>query len=149
MTSRKQTNQLQSSRKHWIWKSQFQEVRSQESKNVAGQVQKYNLNNWMEENLEGLYLTSRSDWTMPDKTQTKSSRNIEKLKQSNKLNKNILIAKTLDAFTIGKIPLNLFISKKCSRPIFVSEIVPVVYLHDLKKLIGPWRLINSKMTGKF
>ena len=39
------------------------------------------------------------NWTMPAKTQTKSSQKYEKLKQSNKLNKNILIAKTLEAFT--------------------------------------------------
>ena len=39
-------------------------------------------------------------WTMQAKTQTKSSQKIEKLKQSNKLNKNILIAKTLEAFTL-------------------------------------------------
>ena len=37
---------------------------------------------------------------MPAKTQAKSSRKIEKQKQSNKLNKNILIAKTLDAFKL-------------------------------------------------
>ena len=36
---------------------------------------------------------------MTAKTQTKSSQKHEKLKQSNKLNKNILIAKTLEAFT--------------------------------------------------
>ena len=35
---------------------------------------------------------------MPAKTQTKSSPKVEKLKQSVKLNKNILIAKTLEAF---------------------------------------------------
>ena len=37
---------------------------------------------------------------MPSKTQTKSSQKIEALKRpKNKLNKNILIAKTLEAFT--------------------------------------------------
>ena len=36
---------------------------------------------------------------MPDKLQTKSSKEIENLKQSNKLNKNKLTAKTLEAFT--------------------------------------------------
>ena len=38
------------------------------------------------------------NWTMPAKTQTKSSQNLRN-QQSNKLNKNILIAKTLEAFT--------------------------------------------------
>ena len=37
--------------------------------------------------------------TMPAKTQTKSQK-VEKLKQSNKLNKNISIAKSLEAFTL-------------------------------------------------
>ena len=36
---------------------------------------------------------------MPTKTQTKSHHKIEKLKQSNKLNKKILIAKTIEALT--------------------------------------------------
>ena len=72
---------------------------------------------------------------MASKTQTKSSQKIEKLKQSNKLNKYILIAKTLEAFTpYAKLhPFKYTYLKKCSRPIFVSEIGPVLYLHDLKK----------------
>ena len=46
-------------------------------------------------------------WTMQAKTQTKSSQKIEKLKQSNKLNNNILIAKTLEVFT-PKVKLDPF-----------------------------------------
>ena len=69
------------------------------------------------------------------KTQTKSSREFEKLKQPMKLNKKILIAKTLEAFTRRQtlFPLNIPILKISSKPIFVSEIGPVLYLRDLKK----------------
>ena len=74
--------------------------------------------------------------------QTKSSQNIEKLKQSNKLNKNILIAKTLKLLPLRQnlIPLNIPISKICSNPIFVSEIGPVLYLQDLKKIRWPLKI---------
>ena len=75
---------------------------------------------------------------MSVKTQTKLSKQIEKLKQSNKLNK-ILIAKTLVAFTRKAEfdpPKNTYF-KICSKPIFVYEIGAVLNLQDLKKLIGP------------
>ena len=70
---------------------------------------------------------------------TKSSQNIEKLKQSNKLKKNILNANTLEAITPREkmIPLKIPISKICSKSIFVSKIGSVLYLQDLKKFIGP------------
>ena len=61
-------------------------------------------------------------------------------KQSNKLNKNILIAKTLAAF----IPTAKFDHfkhtsfKNMLKPVFVSEIGPVLNLQDLKKI--PWPL---------
>ena len=78
---------------------------------------------------------------MPAGTQTKSSQKIEKLKES-KLNKNIIIAKTLKAFKPKAIffPFKNPISKICSKPIFVSEIGPVLYLQDLKKIHWPLKL---------
>ena len=57
---------------------------------------------------------------------------IEKLKES-KLNKNIIIAKTLEAFKPKKKTFKKPISKTCSKPFFISEIGPVLYLQDLKK----------------
>ena len=74
---------------------------------------------------------------MPPKTQTKSSDKIEKLKQSNKLNKNILSTKTLEAFTI-KAKLHPFRNinlKNMFKTIFLNR--SALYLHDLKKIIGP------------
>ena len=52
---------------------------------------------------------------MPDKIKSNSSKKVEKLQQSKKLNKNILITKTLEAFTPkAKFnPLNIPISKIC------------------------------------
>ena len=74
---------------------------------------------------------------MPVRTRTKSSQKIERLKS--KLNKNILIAKTLEAFKPKAefFPLKIPISNICSKPIIVSEIGPVLYLQDLKISIGP------------
>ena len=68
-------------------------------------------------------------------TRTQNHQKIEKLKES-KLNKNIVIAKTLEAFK-PKAIFFLFkksISKINSKPIFVSETAPVLYLQDLKKI---------------
>ena len=78
---------------------------------------------------------------MTSRTQTEASQKTEKLKES-KLNKNILIAKTLEAFKPkAKIfPLKTPISKICSKPIFVSEIGPVLYLQDLKKNYWPLKI---------
>ena len=90
-------------------------------------------------------------WTMPAKTQTILSQKIEKLKQSNKLNKIYSLLKLLKLLNLRQnfFPLKIPISKKCSKPICISEMGPVLYLQDLKKKInGPWRLINSKMTKK-
>ena len=72
---------------------------------------------------------------MPAKTQTKSSRKIEKEKQSNKLNKNILIAKTLEAFKLEAkfFPFKNTNFKIMSKPNFVCEIGPVLYLQELKQ----------------
>ena len=71
---------------------------------------------------------------MPAKTQTKSSKKTEKLKESNKLNKKMLIAKTLEAFTpqakLDPFKYNYF--KNMFKTNFVSEIGPVLYLQDLK-----------------
>ena len=55
------------------------------------------------------------------------------------MNKNVLIAKTLEAFT-PKAKFDLFIYtyfKNMFKPNFVSETGPVLYLQDLKKFIGP------------
>ena len=51
----------------------------------------------MNEKFRRTLTDQQTNWTMPAGTQTKSSKKIEKLKES-KLNKNILIAKTLEAF---------------------------------------------------
>ena len=77
---------------------------------------------------------------MPARTQ-KSSKKIEKLKKS-KLNKNILIAKTLEAFKPETkfFPNKTPISKKSSKPIFVSELDPVIYLQDQKNINWPLKI---------
>ena len=74
--------------------------------------------------------------TMPAKTQTKSSQKIEK--QTNKINKYIIIGKILKLLARQNlIPLNIPISKISSKPNFVSEIYAVLYLQGLKNFIGP------------
>ena len=62
---------------------------------------------------------------MPAKTQNHLKN--KKLKQSNKLNKNIPIAKTLEAFTPKAkfVPFLIGSTKIGSKPIFVFEIGPV------------------------
>ena len=50
-------------------------------------------------NLEVLFLTSRSREQCQRKQKQNHLQKTEKFKQSKKLNKNILIAKTLEAFT--------------------------------------------------
>ena len=92
-------------------------------KNIAGQVLKYNpknLNNASQNN-QHLFKKLRN-------------------KPSNKLNKNIIIAKTLKLLPLRQnlIPLNTPISKICSKQIFVSEIIAALYLHGLKKFIDPF-----------
>ena len=87
-----------------------------------------------------LYLTSISNeqW-QPEHKQTHQI--IEKQKEP-KLNKNILIAKTLEAFkTKAKFfPFKIPIPKKCSKPILVPEIGPVLYQPDLKKIHWPLKI---------
>ena len=60
----------------------------------------------------------------------------QKKKQTTKLNKNILIARTLEAFTpkakFDPLKYNYF--KKSLKTICVFESVPGLYLHDLKKI---------------
>ena len=75
---------------------------------------------------------------MPARTQTKSSQKIEKLKES-KLNKNILIAKTLEAFKPEAkfFPFQNTYFKNMFKTNFFSKIGPVLYLQDLKIIIGP------------
>ena len=67
---------------------------------------------------------------MPAITQTKSSQKIE-----NKINKYIIIDKTLKLLPLRQnlIPLNIPISKICSKPNFVSQIGAVLYQQGLKK----------------
>ena len=70
-------------------------TRDDEIKNIAGQVLKYNSKNWIK-NSDVLYLTSRSI----EQCQSEHKQNhqkIEKLIES-ELNKDVLIAKTLEAF---------------------------------------------------
>ena len=88
-------------------------------KNIAAQVLRYNSKNWMK-NLELLYLTRRSI----HRCQPKQKQNhLKKLrnKQSNKLNKDIIIDKTLKLLPQRQnlIPLNIPISKICSKPHFL------------------------------
>ena len=75
-------------------------------------------------NSDVLYLTSRSiEHCQPEHKQNHLKKN-EKLKES-KLNKNILIDKTLEAFKPKAIffPFKKPISKLCSKPIFVLKSV--------------------------
>ena len=83
-------------------------------------------------NSDVLDLTSRSN----EQWQTEHKQNyqkIQKLKES-KLNKKILIAKTLEEFKPKAkfFPFKKTYSKKSSKSIFVPEICPVLYLQDLK-----------------
>ena len=84
-------------------------------------------------NIDVLY--QQINWAMPARTETKSSQILEKLKES-KQNKNIFIAKALEAFKPKAkfFPLKIHISKLSFKPIFVSEIDPVLYLQDLKNI---------------
>ena len=86
-----------------------------------------------------LYLNRRSIEQNQPKHKQKLAQKIEKLKQSDKLNKNIFITETLEAFSLSPsfIPLKKHVSRIFSRPFFVFEIGPVINLHDLKKFIGP------------
>ena len=62
-------------------------------------------------------------------------------KQSNKLNKNKLIAKTEAFQSKAKFfPFKNTYLKIRSKPIFVSTIGPVVYLQDLKKNHWPLKI---------
>ena len=104
-----------------------------EIKKKARQVLKYNSKNWMK-HFEVFYLTSTSiEHCQPKHVQNhlKKLRN----KQSNKLNKNIIIAKNLKLLPLRQnlIPLNIPFSKMCSKSIFVSEIAEVLCLQGLKK----------------
>ena len=90
-------------------------------------------------------------WTMQAKTQTKSSQKIEKLKQSNKLNNNILIAKTLEVFT-PKVKLDPFkyanfenmIKTHCNSWNWSS----IISARPEKKFNGLWTTIISKKNWK-
>ena len=97
-------------------------------------------------NLDLLYLNSRSI----QRCQPKHKQNhLKKLrnKQSNELNKYIILDKTWKLLPLRQnlAPLNIPISKISSKPKFFSEIGLVLYLQGLKKFIGPWRSINSKI----
>ena len=74
---------------------------------------------------------------MPARTQTKLSQKLEKLKQSNKINKNILIAKSLEALTnkakFDPIIYTSFKSMRETETIIFVEIGRVLYLKDLIK----------------
>ena len=81
----------------------------------------------------------------------KLSQKVQKPKQWNKLNKNIFIAKTLEAFTRRQnlIPKNIPTSKIGSKPFFVSEVGPVLYLQDLKKSLANENRLTQKLTEEF
>ena len=91
-------------------------------------------------NSDVLYLTSRSiERCQPEHKQ--NHQKIEKQKES-KLNKNILIAKTLEAFKpkANFLPSKIPMSKISSKPNFVSEIGPVLHLQDLKNIHWPLKI---------
>ena len=91
-------------------------------------------------NSDVLYLTRRSiEQCQPEHKQNHLK--IDKLKES-RLNKNILIARTLEAFKPKAkfFPLKIHIFKVCSKPIFASEIGQVLYLQDLKKIHWPLKI---------
>ena len=92
----------------------------------------------MNEKLRITLPDQHSNSTMPAKTQTKSSKRLRNI-QSNKLNKYIIIDKTLKRLPQRQnlIPLNIPISKICSKPKFVSEIGAVLHQQGLKIFIGP------------
>ena len=98
--------------------------------------------NWMK-NLEVLWPADQLN-----NNSQNTSKIIPKNWKTNKLNKNILIAKTLKASTSWSKfdPFEDTFLKICSKPISVSEISTVLYLQDLRKFIDPWRSVNSKMT---
>ena len=97
------------------------------------------------ENLEVLYLTIRSIEECQPK-QTKSSKKLRN-KKSNKINKNKLTAKTLEAFTPkAKIdPLkNTYFKNMLKKQFWFLKLVQYYICNNWKKFIGPWRSINSK-----
>ena len=91
-------------------------------------------------NSDVLYLTSRSiEQCQPAH---KNHQRIEKLEES-KLNKNKLIAKTLEAFKPKGKFFNLRetpLTKIYLKAIFVSEIGSVLYLQDLKNIHWPLKI---------
>ena len=92
------------------------------------------------QNSDVLYLTSRSiEQCQPEQKQ--NHQKIEKLMES-KLNKNILIAKTLKPLNLRQsfFPSKIPIAKICSKPIFVFEIGPVIYLQVLKDIHWPLKI---------
>ena len=90
-------------------------------------------------NSDALYLICRSlEQCQPEH---KNHQRIEKLKES-KLNKNKLIAKTVEAFKpkAKLFPFKNTYTKTFSKPIFVSEIGPVLYLQYLKNVHWPLKI---------
>ena len=90
-------------------------------------------------NLDVLYLTSISIEQCQPKHKRNHLKKIEKLKQSNKLNKNILIAKTIEDFT-PKAKFDTFENtyfKKSQNQILFLKSLQLLSLQDQKKFIGP------------
>ena len=75
---------------------------------------------------------------MSGKTQTKSPQKLRN-KQSITPEKKYSLLKIFQLSLLRRnlTPLKIPISNICSKPIFVSEIGPVLNLQDLKKFIGP------------
>ena len=86
---------------------------------------------------------------MPTRTQTKSSQKIEKLKEL-ELNKNLLIAKTLEAFKPKAkfLPFKNTYFKNMFKTNFVSKIGPVLYLQDLENIHWPLKTDYLKNEQK-
>ena len=77
------------------WESEKKVRRSKKNSRTSSEIQFKELNKKLKSTLPDQQINS----TKPAKTQTNSSQKIENLKQSNKLKKNILITRTLEAFT--------------------------------------------------
>ena len=147
---------LTANQNHWNWKPQFHSKKSGCKNHRLRQQKKYSRTSSekqfkeLNEKLRSTPSDQQINWTMPAKTlhTIKLSQKVQKPKQWNKLNKNIFIAKT---FTRRQnlIPKMIPTSKIGSKPFFVSEVGPVLYLQDLKKSSANENRLTQKLTEKF
>ena len=79
------------------------------------------------------------NWTMQARTQ-KSSKNWETKRIKTKQKHSLLKLSKLLNLRQNFFPLKTPITKICSKPTFVSEIGPVLYLQDLKNIHWPLKI---------